>query len=197
MLKHYSDRRQELCAWFTANGIEPHDIPIDGDCTIVEEDGVRTIRYEAHVRTPDRHLMLNERGTDMAIEVRTAQLLAEPPDWWQPYEKPTREQAIEQRDGAYRERAHLVALLAGLTRGAVIAPAPDVDEPGWQIVYLTIGSHQASWHVHPRDADLFAHVERVEADDPQAQWDGHTTEEKYERIRQLAAARTGGPGMAH
>ena len=44
-----------------------------------------------------------------------------------------------QRDGAYRERAHLVALLAAMTESAVIAPAPDVEEPGWQIAYLRIG----------------------------------------------------------
>lgn len=84
-----------------------------------------------------------------------------------------------ERDGAYRERAHLVALLAAMTDGAVIAYATDIDEPGWQIVYLAIGGRQASWHISPRDAELFAHVERVEIEDPRAHWDGHTTEEKY------------------
>jgi len=88
-------------------------------------------------------------------------------------------QAEKERDGAYRERAHLVALLAALTDGAVIIYATDVEEPGWQIVYLTLGGRQASWHISPRDADLFTYVERVEHDDPRAQWDGHTTEEKY------------------
>jgi hypothetical protein len=85
----------------------------------------------------------------------------------------------DERDGAYRERAHLVALLAAMTDGAVITYAPDVDEPGWQIVYLTLGGRQASWHISPRDAELFTHVERVEYDDPRGHWDGHTTEEKY------------------
>jgi len=93
--------------------------------------------------------------------------------------------AVEaERDGAYRERAHLVALLAAMTDGAVIAPAPDVDEPGWQIAYLKIGGRQASWHISPRDADLFEQVEHVTADHPRAQWDGHTTDDKYARIRQ-------------
>ncbi|MEU0018014.1 hypothetical protein ABZ173_10125 [Streptomyces rochei] len=91
--------------------------------------------------------------------------------------------AVEaERDGAYRERAHLVALLAALTDDAVISYARDVEEPGWQIVYLTLGGHQATWHISPRDAGLFAHVERVDVEDPRAQWDGHTTEQKYERI---------------
>lgn len=87
-----------------------------------------------------------------------------------------------ERDGAYRERAHLVALLAAMTDGAVITYAPDTDEPGWQIVYLTIGDRQCSWHIAPRDAELFTHVERVGALDVRALWDGHTTEEKYAGI---------------
>jgi hypothetical protein len=90
--------------------------------------------------------------------------------------------AQQERDGAYRERAHLVALLAAMTGDAVIAPALDVPEPGWWIVYLTIGGHQASWHISPRDAHLFNHVPRADANDPRVRWDGHTTEEKYERI---------------
>lgn len=88
-------------------------------------------------------------------------------------------------DGAYRERAQLLALLAAL-HPSVIAPAPDVDEPGWQILYLRIGGKQASWHIAPRDAELFAHVEHVPVDDRRAQWDGHTTEEKYAHIGQHA-----------
>ncbi|WP_199818666.1 hypothetical protein [Streptomyces leeuwenhoekii] len=92
------------------------------------------------------------------------------------------EQAEAERDGAYRERAHLVALLAALTDDAVITYAPDIDEPGWQIIYLTIGGRQCSWHIAPRDADLFPHVERVGALDVRALWDGHTTAEKYAHI---------------
>jgi hypothetical protein len=94
------------------------------------------------------------------------------------------DQAEAARDGAYRERAHLTAWLATI-HPAVLAPAPDVNEPGWQILYLTAGGRQLSWHIHPRDADLYAHVEHVPADDPRAQWDGHTTEAKYAAIRQL------------
>jgi len=97
------------------------------------------------------------------------------------------EQAEAERDGAYRERAQLLAWLATLNP-AVLAPAPDVDEPGWQILYVTAGGHQLSWHIHPRDADLYAHVEQVPADDPRAQGDGHTTAQKYDRIRSLSGA---------
>ncbi|MFJ1657202.1 hypothetical protein [Streptomyces anthocyanicus] len=95
-----------------------------------------------------------------------------------------RHKAEQERDGAYGERAHLVALLAAMTDGAVIAPAVDVAAPGWQIAYLAIGGRQASWHISPRDAGLFDDVEHVSADDPRAHWDGHSTEDKYARIRQ-------------
>jgi hypothetical protein len=96
-------------------------------------------------------------------------------------------------DGAYRERAQITAWLAAL-HPAVLAPASDVDESGWQILYVYAGGQQLSWHIHPRDADLYAHVQQVTAEDPRARWDGHTTEQKYDAIRQMcedAASRCG------
>lgn len=96
--------------------------------------------------------------------------------------------AVEaERDGAYRERAQLLAWLAA-QHPAVLAPAPDVDDAGWQILYLTAAGQQLTWHIHPRDADLYRHVEQVPTDDPRAQWDGHTTPEKYQRIAALIGA---------
>lgn len=176
---HGGPRQQELCDWLAANGVNPHVIPIDADLTIsAGPDGARVIHYEACVFDDGGAPVRNERGTDVAVEKRTAPLLVEPPAWWKPFEKPTRDQVIAECDGAYRERAHLCALLAALYP-SVIAPAPDVDEDGWQILYLAIGGKQASWHIAPRDAELYAHVEHVPADDSRAQWDGHTTAEKY------------------
>jgi len=100
----------------------------------------------------------------------------------------------EQLDSAYRERNRVVALAAGgLAETVVVAPALDVDEPGWQILYATLHGKQASWHFGPRDADLIAHFEHVPADDPRARWDGHTTEQKYDHIDWLAQA-LGTPG---
>jgi hypothetical protein len=101
-------------------------------------------------------------------------------------QQPTPEQQI---DAAYRERAHLIALLAAMTRRAVITPAEDVEEPDWQIIYLSIGGRQASWHIAPRDADLFQHVKHVDSNNPLTIWDGHTTEEKYRRIADHIAHR--------
>ncbi|MFJ1650069.1 hypothetical protein ACIOC2_01375 [Streptomyces sp. NPDC088337] len=178
-------RRAAVCDWLTANGINPNHVPVDSDLTIEVTEQGRVIRFEAFVLNDDGHPQIDERGQHAVREVRTTPLHQEPPEWWEPYQKPTREQLTADLDGAYREHAHLVALLAAMTDGALIAPAPDVDEPGWQIAYLTIGGRQATWHISPRDADLFAHVEPVEPDDPRAQWDGHTTEEKYAHIAAL------------
>ena len=98
-----------------------------------------------------------------------------------------RDEARAERDGAYRERAQLLAWLAAVyLDNTVITPAADVTEPGWQLLYIHIGDRQLSWHIAPRDTDLFAHVQHVPADHPRAQWDGHTTDQKYEYIRWLA-----------
>lgn len=86
--------------------------------------------------------------------------------------------------GAYRERAHLLAWLAAhAVYEAVMAPATDVDDPGWHLLYLYAGGRQLSWHIHPDDVALFSHVPHVNADHPLAAWDGHTTHEKYAHIR--------------
>ncbi|MFC9847766.1 hypothetical protein ACFWFF_01450 [Streptomyces sp. NPDC060223] len=109
--------------------------------------------------------------------------------------------AEAERDGAYRERAQLLAWLATLHGpNAVLAPALDIDDENrWHLLFLTVAGRQMSWHIAPRDLELLTHVERVDVADPRAQWDGHTTEEKYQRIRTLPwgemrdAVRTPGP----
>lgn len=99
-----------------------------------------------------------------------------------------RQRAGQETDSVYRERAHLIALLAALYP-AVMTHVPDADEDGWGLVFLDLPTGQASWHIAPRDADLVQHVELVGQDDPRAQWDGHATEEKYDRIRAYARMR--------
>ncbi|MFJ8054922.1 hypothetical protein [Streptomyces sp. NPDC096142] len=93
------------------------------------------------------------------------------------------EQLRKDLDGAYRERAQLLAWITALHPAtSVITQSPDVDEDGWQLLYLVAGGWQMSWHIHPRDTDLFRHVTVVDVTDVRAQWDGHGTEQKYERI---------------
>ena len=87
---------------------------------------------------------------------------------------------------AYRERAHLIAHLAALHPSHI---GFDPSEPDWPVVYVETEAGQLSWHLSADDLPLFAHVPRGEAD-----WDGHTTEQKYARLdnftRTLAARRT-------
>lgn len=83
----------------------------------------------------------------------------------------------------YRERAHLVALLAGFFPSVIVFQPDDPDRP---IVYVHTPEGQLSWHLSKSDLDLFEHVTIVQPSDARAAWDGHTTEEKYARIVALA-----------
>lgn len=96
---------------------------------------------------------------------------------------------------AYRERSHLLAYLAAV-HPSVIAPSHDVAEPGWQLLYVYIAGQQLTWHISPQDADLFEHVEAVTVEDYRAQWDGHTTEQKYAWLREHTTS-TVAPARLH
>ena len=88
----------------------------------------------------------------------------------------------------YRERAHLVANLAA-QYPSVLAHS-DPDEPDWPVLTLDTPAGQLTWHINASDVDLFGRVPVVDAADPRAAWDGHTTEEKYARLRALTAKGT-------
>jgi hypothetical protein len=58
--------------------------------------------------------------------------------------------------------------------------------PGWDeawhgCIYIDLPTGQASWHFHDSEAHLFAHLPPYDGE-----WDGHTTEEKYERMARKA-----------
>ncbi|MFT2014627.1 hypothetical protein ACMA1D_02080 [Streptomyces sp. 796.1] len=94
------------------------------------------------------------------------------------------EQAEAERDAAYRERAHLIAYLAAL-HPSHIGPT-DPTAPDWPVLIVETPAGQMSWHIAPRDADLVEHVEPTGG--THQGWDGHTTEEKYRRLRELTRA---------
>ncbi|MFF4504225.1 hypothetical protein [Streptomyces sp. NPDC001401] len=90
------------------------------------------------------------------------------------------------RVGVYRERAHLLGWLASLHHhNAFLTAATGVDEPGWKLLHLNIAGHKLSWHIAPRDIELFDHVMTVPFTEPRGEWDGSTTDEKYQHIRLL------------
>ena len=85
-------------------------------------------------------------------------------------------------DHAERETALLLAWIAALhPASAVVAPSHDPE--GSQDLYVVAGGWQLSWPIAARDADLFRHVPVVDVTDVRAQWDGHGSEQRAERIR--------------
>lgn len=103
-------------------------------------------------------------------------------------EEPGRDYRKE-RDAAYVERNRLVAALARLVvlngGRAWIADHRDVEgenwDPEWRnVVFIDGPTGQLSWHLHDSDVSLFDGLPRGENT-----WDGHTTEEKYQRVARI------------
>lgn len=114
------------------------------------------------------------------------------------------EELTRQKDAAYAERNQVVALAARLALhhpscfaylGRDVSVAPE-DE--WSNVVFVIlpGGVQLSWHIHDRELPLFARLPDVREHMDRFRWDGHTTEEKYERLRAYVAGPFGPPKPA-
>ncbi|MFD7161577.1 hypothetical protein ACFV9C_43820 [Kribbella sp. NPDC059898] len=56
------------------------------------------------------------------------------------------------------------------------------------VVYVRTPAGQLSWHVAAPDLRHFEHLVVAGPEDPDAQWDGHSTAEKYARLCRLTAA---------
>jgi len=83
----------------------------------------------------------------------------------------------------YRERAQCCALIANLAMrlGYPVGVADDPKEPGWPVLLVRLPTGQVSWHYSDEDAKKYlSHVPRVTND-----WDGHNTEEKYNRVEAM------------
>jgi hypothetical protein len=109
------------------------------------------------------------------------------------------------KNGAYAERNLCVALIARMA-GDLLASEGDFDawlaehdpaDTAWErdwlnIVFVVIPTGQLSWHIHDSELPLFDFLPRRRDSAPEGfpKWDGHTTEQKYERIR--AALKAGG-----
>lgn len=81
----------------------------------------------------------------------------------------------------YTERAELVALLTRIFPSWVLTDPAEPDRP---VVYVQLPTGQCSWHISPGNwAEIFAHL-GLPCEGPP--WDGHTMEQKYERVRRCA-----------
>ena len=82
------------------------------------------------------------------------------------------------KDAAYLERNQLVSLLSKLFPSGIKRTAIEGWSDDWHgCVYIDLPTGQASWHYHDSQAYLFAHLPPYAGE-----WDGHDTEQKYERI---------------
>ena len=87
----------------------------------------------------------------------------------------------ERKDGAYLERNRVVAALARLFPSGVTRTAIEGWSEDWHgCVYIDLPTGQVSWHFHDSQAHLFDGLPQYAGT-----WDGHNTEEKYQRLAAL------------
>ena len=102
---------------------------------------------------------------------------------------------VDRKDNAYAERDKCIALIArmaialGLEVGLGRHKESDTNwEDDWRnIVFVNLPSGQVSWHIHDSELPMFEFLLVYKG-----QWDGHTTEEKYQRV---LAARFNNPQL--
>jgi hypothetical protein len=112
-------------------------------------------------------------------------------------------QARVERDDAYTDRAHVLALLSAHYMTSAQMDRSDPAAPDWPVLTFdlefeakeTFGrvtfdkakeGTQVSWHIAARDLPLFAHIpwneQRSLGRPVERRWDGHTREEKNRRL---------------
>lgn len=91
-----------------------------------------------------------------------------------------------QKDAAYAERDKCLVLLALMAQrlGLKVGMGLHIDKPGeewdaeWRnILFIELPAGQVSWHIHDSEAHWFYFVGAYDG-----VWDGHTTDEKYQRV---------------
>lgn len=93
------------------------------------------------------------------------------------------------KDQAYWERNQLLVALSKLMFACLTKHDPEDKnwEDEWRniVVIYGIGEHfevvQMTWHIHDDELPYFSHLKF----DPTFKWDGHSTDEKYERLLSL------------
>lgn len=87
----------------------------------------------------------------------------------------------EAKNGAYAERNKLVRILASIFPSGIKKTAIEGWDEAWHwCVYIDLPTGQASWHFHNSELGMFLDLPFY-----RGVWDGHTTEQKYERIEKL------------
>ena len=88
----------------------------------------------------------------------------------------------KQKDNAYKERDMLVCALSKLFPSTLGRHVGEPWEYDWRwIVFINLPAGQCAWHIHDSELSMFDHLIRFN----DIRWDGHTAEEKYERLASL------------
>ncbi len=88
------------------------------------------------------------------------------------------------KDAAYHERDLLVALVSKLFPSHLARHEGEWEDDWRNIVCVHLPTGQATWHIHDSELSDFAHLGLCAG-----HWDGHTTDEKYERVRHVEGLR--------
>jgi len=101
----------------------------------------------------------------------------------------------QEKNNAYSERNKLVQFLSLIYPAHMKRhPPEDVEwEDDWRnIVCIHSPMGQLTWHIHDSEAGMFGHLNVKPDPFADCEWDGHTTEEKYQRLLSIciATART-------
>ena len=93
-------------------------------------------------------------------------------------------EALEaQKNAVYAERDQLVSLATILYPSCLTRHQPEDDdwENDWRwVVIIELPTGQVSWHIHDSELPWFEHLPK-----DLYKWDGHSTQEKYERIGRM------------
>jgi hypothetical protein len=91
---------------------------------------------------------------------------------------------LERWTEVYQERNAVVVALARMAQAAgwTVGQRNDPASEGWPVLYIDTPEGQVSWHL-PQD--------QMPANIPpyNGEWDGHTTDEKYDRLARLQPER--------
>lgn len=122
----------------------------------------------------------NPKALSMAVVLAWPDLIAELRRLWD---------VEAQKDAAYQERDRLVLALSRIFP-AYLGRHPESDaswDAEWRwIVFVDLPTGQVSWHIHESEFHWFSHLNQRES----SPWDGHTTEEKYQRLAALEDMQT-------
>ncbi len=89
-------------------------------------------------------------------------------------------------NAAYTERNMCVALLAqyaqwfGHKVGIKQHVGEDWEDEWRNVLFIDLPTGQVSWHLHKDELVNFPDIQSYDGE-----WDGHTTEEKYERVKKF------------